>query len=75
LNAIYSELLKRRDRSAQNALRTEQRAWLEQRDRQADDAVRKRATAESSRIVRDRVLRQLTEERSAQLRKRQAQKK
>ena len=74
LNAIYSELLKRLDRSAQNALRTEQRAWLEQRDRQADDAVRNRATAESSRIVRDRVLRQLTEERSAELRKREAQK-
>jgi hypothetical protein len=75
LNAIYAELLKRLDRSAQNALRTEQRAWLEQRDRRADDAVRNKATAESSRIVRDRVLRQLTEERSAELRKREAETK
>jgi lysozyme inhibitor LprI len=75
LNAIYAALLKRLDPSAQSALRTEQREWLEQRDRQADDAVRNRAAAESSRIVRDRVLRQLTEERSAELRKREAQMK
>jgi Lysozyme inhibitor LprI len=73
LNAIYSELLKRLDRAAQDALRTEQRAWLEQRDRQAEEAVRSKATAESSRIVRDRVLRELTEERSTELRKREAQ--
>jgi uncharacterized protein YecT (DUF1311 family) len=70
LNAIYSALLKRLDRSEQNALRTAQRAWVEQRNQQADDAVRDRDTAESSRIVRDRILRQLTEERSAELRKR-----
>jgi hypothetical protein len=70
LNAIYAALLKHLDRSAQNALRSEQRTWLEQRDRQADDAVRNKGNAESSRIVRDRVLRRLTEERSAQLRKR-----
>lgn len=70
LNAIYSALLKQLDRSAQDALRSEQRAWLEQRDRQADEAVRNKGNAESSRIVRDRVLRQVTEQRSAQLRKR-----
>jgi hypothetical protein len=70
LNAIYSALLKRLDRSAQAALRTEQRAWVEQRDRQADEAVRNKGNAESSRIVRDRVLRQLTEQRSGELRKR-----
>jgi hypothetical protein len=75
LNAIYAELLKRLGRSGQNALRTEQREWLEQRDRQADDAVRNKASAESSRIVRDRVLRQLTEQRSAELRKREARTK
>ena len=70
LNAIYSALLKRLDASAREKLRTEQRAWLEQRDRQADDAVRNKSDAENRRIVRDRVLRQLTEERSAELRKR-----
>lgn len=70
LNAIYSALLKRLDRSGQHALRTEQRAWIERRNQQADDAVRQKGTAESSRIVRDRILRELTEERSAELRKR-----
>jgi hypothetical protein len=70
LNAIYAALLKRLDRSAQDALRSEQRAWLEQRDRKADEAVRNKASAESSRIVRDRVLRQLTDDRAVELRKR-----
>jgi lysozyme inhibitor LprI len=70
LNAIYSALLKRLDRSAQNALRSEQRAWIEQRDRQADEAVRDKSETENARIIRDRVLRQLTQERSAKLRKR-----
>jgi hypothetical protein len=70
LNAIYSALLKRLKPSAQQTLKTEQRAWLEQRDRQADEAVRNKSDAENARIVRDRVLRQLTEERSAELRKR-----
>jgi Lysozyme inhibitor LprI len=69
LNAIYSALLKRLDASAREKLRIDQRAWLEQRDRQADEAVRSKGDAENSRIVRDRVLRQLTEERSAELRK------
>ena len=72
LNAIYSALLKRLDTSAREKLRTEQRAWLEQRDRQADEAVRNKSDAENRRIVRDRVLRQLTEERSGELRKREA---
>ncbi len=70
LNAIYAALLKRLKPSAQQTLRTEQRAWLEQRDRQADEAVRNKSAAENARIVRDRVLRRLTEERSAELRKR-----
>jgi Uncharacterized protein conserved in bacteria len=69
LNAIYSALLKRLDSSAREKLRTEQRAWVEQRDWQADEAVRNKIDAENARIVRDRVLRQLTEERSAELRK------
>jgi hypothetical protein len=75
LNAIYAALLKRLNPSKQNALRSEQRAWLEQRDRQADDAVRNKSDSENARIVRDRVLRQLTEERSAELRKREGQTK
>jgi hypothetical protein len=75
LNAIYSVLLKRLNPSKQNTLRVEQRAWLEQRDRQADEAVRNKSDSENARIVRDRVLRQLTEERSAELRKREAQTK
>ena len=70
LNAIYAALLKHLDRSAQNALRNEQRAWLEERDGKADEAVRGKTSAESSRIVRDRVLRQLTEDRAVELRKR-----
>jgi uncharacterized protein YecT (DUF1311 family) len=63
-------LLKRLSPSAQNTLRAEQRAWLEQRDRKADETVRNKSDSENARIVRDRVLRQLTEERSAELRKR-----
>jgi Lysozyme inhibitor LprI len=69
LNASYSALLKRLDRSAQDTLRTEQRAWVAERDRQADQAVRNKSAAENARIIRDRVLRQLTERRSSQLRK------
>jgi hypothetical protein len=75
LNAIYAALLKRLSPSEQNALRSEQRAWLEQRDRQADEAVRNKSDSENARIVRDRVLRQLTEERSSELRKREAKAK
>ena len=70
LNAIYSELLRRLDSSARNALRAEQRAWIEERDRKADEAVRNKNDIENARIVRDRILRKLTEERSAELRKR-----
>ena len=73
LNAIYAALLKRLSPSEQNALRSEQRAWLEQRDRQADEAVHNKSDSENARIVRDHLLRQLTEQRSAELRKREAQ--
>jgi Lysozyme inhibitor LprI len=75
LNAIYAALLKRLNPSKQNALRAEQRSWLEQRDQQADEAVRNKSDSENARIVRDRVLRQLTEERSSELRKREAEAK
>ena len=70
LNAVYSALVKRLNPSGQQTLRAEQRAWVEQRDRQADEAVRNKSDAENARIVRDRVLRRLTEERSVELRKR-----
>jgi hypothetical protein len=70
LNAIYAALIKRLDSSGRATLKTEQRAWVEQRDRQADEAVRNKSNAENARIVRDRVLRQLTEERSVELQKR-----
>jgi lysozyme inhibitor LprI len=75
LNAVYSALYKRLNPSAEAALKTEQRGWLEQRDRQADKAVRDKSDSENARIVRDRVLRKLTEERSAELRKRETQTK
>jgi Lysozyme inhibitor LprI len=75
LNAIYSALLKHLDSSGKNALRTEEREWVEQRDHQADEAVHNKSDSENARIVRDRVLRQLTEERCAELRKREAQTK
>jgi hypothetical protein len=70
LNAIYAALIKRLDSSGRATLKTEQRAWVEQRDRQADEAVRAKSDSENARIVRDRVLRQLTEERCTELRKR-----
>ena len=75
LNAVYSALLKRLNPSAQQALRAEQRAWVEQRDRQADETVHKKSGSENARIVRDHLLRQLTEERSRELRKQEAQTK
>ena len=70
LNAIYAALIKRLDSSGRATLKTEQRSWVEQRDRQADEAVRAKSDSENARIVRDRVLRRLTEERCAELRKR-----
>jgi hypothetical protein len=73
LNAIYSALLKRLDSSGKDALRTEERAWVEQRDQQADKAVHNKSDSENARIVRDGILRRLTEQRSAELRKREAQ--
>src|SRR4030095_69291 len=75
LNAIYAALLKRLNSSNKTELQTEHRAWLKQRDRQADEAVRNKSDSENARIIRDRVLRQLTEERSAELRKREGQTK
>ena len=72
LNATYSVLLKRLAPPVREKLRVEQRAWLESRDNKADEAVRNKSDAENTRIVRDRILRQLTEERSRELKKRLA---
>ncbi len=68
LNAVYASLRRQRDAAAQVALRTEQRAWIEHREQQADAAVREQSEADSPRIVRDRTLWKLTEERTAELR-------
>lgn len=70
LNAIYSALLKQLAPSAREKLRVEQRNWIESRDNKADEAVRNKSNAENTRIIRDRVLRELTEERVAELKKR-----
>ncbi|HEV7403231.1 MAG TPA: lysozyme inhibitor LprI family protein [Chthoniobacteraceae bacterium] len=68
LNAVYTALRRQLDPAAQEALRTEQRAWIERREQQADAAVREQSEADSPRIVRDRTLWKLTEERTAELR-------
>ena len=67
LNAVYAALRERLDASATEKLKTDQRAWIEQRDQKADQAVRDKSSAESGRIVRDSVLRDLTEQRKVVL--------
>jgi hypothetical protein len=69
LNAVYASLRGQLDPAAQMALRTEQRAWIEHREQQADAAVREQSDADSPRIVRDRTLWKLTEQRTAELRR------
>jgi uncharacterized protein YecT (DUF1311 family) len=49
-------------------LKEEERAWIEQREKQAADL--KSDSTENGRILRDQTLRRLTEERTAELRKR-----
>ena len=49
-------------------MKTEQRRWLEQRDKNVVEATT--SATENPRIVRDRLLRQFTEERTAELRAR-----
>ena len=69
LNAVYASLRRQLAPAAQEALRTEQRAWIEHREEQADAAVREQSDADSPRIVRDRTLWKLTELRTAELRR------
>lgn len=68
LNAVYNALSQRLKAESRENLKTEQRRWLEQRDKNAVEA--KTSATENPRIVRDRLLRQLTEERTAELRAR-----
>jgi hypothetical protein len=68
LNAVYTALSERLKTESRDILKAEQRRWLEQRDKKAVET--KASAIENPRIVRDRLLRQLTEERTAELRAR-----
>ena len=70
LNALYRDLLRRLAPVDQESLQNEERAWIEQREKQAADV--KPDYYENNRIVRDQTLQRLTEERIAELRKRVA---
>lgn len=67
LNAVYAALLKRLGAPKAKQLREEQRAWIAQRDKQA--AAAPVEAGDSARILRDRTLTQLTQQRTADLRK------
>ena len=68
LNMVYNALSRQLDIDARETLKREQRRWLEQRDKKAVEAATR--GIENPRIVRDAILRQLTEERTADLRAR-----
>ena len=70
LNALYRDLLRRLAPADQEALQNEERAWIEQREKQAADV--KSDYYENNRIARDQALQRMTEERVAELRKRAA---
>jgi uncharacterized protein YecT (DUF1311 family) len=70
LNALYRDLLRRLAPADQQSLQNEERAWIEQREKQSADV--KPDYYENNRIVRDQTLQRLTEERIAELRKRAA---
>jgi len=69
LNAVYASLRRQLAPAAQESLRTEQRAWIDHREQEADAAVREQGEADNPRIVRDRTRWKLTEERTAELRR------
>jgi len=73
LNALYHDLLKRLSPTEQESLKAEERAWIEQREKQAADV--NPDYYENGRIPRDQTLWRLTEERITELRKRAASKK
>jgi hypothetical protein len=68
LNALYLDLLKRLKPADQEALKSEERNWIQQRETEAAKA--KGDYYENNRIACDRLLERLTEERIAELRKR-----
>jgi hypothetical protein len=70
LNALYRDLLRRLAPADQESLQNEERAWIEQREKQAADV--KPDYYENNRIVRDQTLQRMTKERIAELRKRAA---
>jgi len=69
LNAVYASLRRQLAPAAQESLRTEQRAWIDHREQEADAAVREQGETDNPRIVRDRTRWKLTEERTAELRR------
>lgn len=68
LNALYLDLLKRMKPAEREALKIDERNWIEQRERQAADV--QGDYYEDNRIASARVLQRLTEERIIELRKR-----
>jgi hypothetical protein len=70
LNTLYRDLLRRLAPVDRESLQNEERAWIEQREKQAADL--KTDYYGNNRIARDQILQRLTEERIAELRKRAA---
>jgi hypothetical protein len=68
LNALYLDLLKRLKPADQQALKTDERDWIQQRETEAASA--KPDYYDNNRIASDRALQRLTEQRIAELRKR-----
>jgi uncharacterized protein YecT (DUF1311 family) len=68
LNVLYLDLLKRLKPADQQALKTEERDWIQQRETEAANV--KGDYYDNSRIASDRALQRLTEQRIAELRKR-----
>ena len=68
LNALYLHLLKRLKPADQEALKTDERDWIQQRETEAANV--KGDYYDNNRIASDRALQRLTEQRIAELRKR-----
>jgi hypothetical protein len=68
LNALYLDLLKRLKPADQQALKSEERDWIQQRETEAANV--KGDYYDNNRIASDRALQRLTEQRIGELRKR-----
>jgi uncharacterized protein YecT (DUF1311 family) len=68
LNALYLDLLRRLKPTDQQALKTDERDWIQQRETEAANV--KGDYYDNNRITSDRALQRLTEQRLAELRKR-----